>query len=600
LLLRLKSLNFPPLQPDHTGCGGALQLCHIGDPRLYEPATTFHGWLGFSVTTGNHTQLNGGAIASTASAADNHLDTGTLGFSDIVNKADYNVSHTGGGFSSSGSIGGQFAGNMATTLLSGMSSSGHAEGTTQAVVSQGTITVRDRSGQQQDLSGLQRDVTKANDAISPIFDKEKEQNRLQAVQMIGEIGTQVGDIARTEGQLRAIEAGKAELAKNGTKEPEAGASQDEWNRYNKSVENTESYKLTEQQYGTGSDLQRAITAATAAISGLASGNINSSVAGAAAPYIANEIGKYITPNSALAGVMAHAVVNAALARAQGQNALVSATGAAAGEATGILLAQEIYGKRPEALTESERQTISALSTLTAGLAGGLAGNSTGSVVSGAQAGKTTVENNYLSSTEKSRQTYLNNKQNLTPEEQKDKEALNRKDLESDLAAYAACSGKGGDCQVERAKAKAAQDTYFNQTYQNPKEAQAGYQQIQSLLNSTDPNAKEVFNVLEGYTQAFMTFGYTEEEARARAGAYVGSMYIAGGVSAVVTSGALTKQFGKDVAPGAKPGNSTAKPIENAPNSSETYFRVEGGGNGTQTSQNRINVNSDGSVTIIGL
>lgn len=119
----------------------------------------------------------------------------------------------------------------------------------------------------------------------------------------------------------------------------------------------------------------------------------------------------------------------------------------------------------------------------------------------------------------------------------------------------------------------------------------------NLLNSTDPNAKEVFNVLEGYTQAFMTFGYTEEEARSRAGAYVGSMYIVGGVSAVVASGALTKQFGKDVALGAKPGNLTAKTIENAPNSSETYFRVEGGGNGTQTSQNRINVNSDGSVTI---
>lgn len=31
--------------------------------------------------------------------------------------------------------------------------------------------------------------------------------------------------------------------------------------------------------------------------------------------------------------------------------------------------------------------------------------------------------------------------------------------------------------------------------------------------------------------------------------------------------------------------------------SETYFRVEGGGSGTKTSQNRINVNSDGSVSI---
>ena len=49
-----------------------------------------------------------------------------------------------------------------------------------------------------------------------------------------------------------------------------------------------------------------------------------------------------------------------------------------------------------------------------------------------------VENNYLSSTDKSRQTYLNNKKNLTLEEQKDKERLNRKDLESDLALLNAC------------------------------------------------------------------------------------------------------------------------------------------------------------------
>ncbi|WP_192034039.1 hypothetical protein IFU02_012015 [Pantoea agglomerans] len=81
-----------------------------------------------------------------------------------------------------------------------------------------------------------------------------------------------------------------------------------------------------------------------------------------------------------------------------------------------------------------------------------------------------------------------------------------------MAVYAACNGTGtgtgAGCQAERAKAKAAQDTYFNQTYQNLKEAQAGYQQIVNLLNSTDPNAKEVFNILEGYTQAFMSFGHT--------------------------------------------------------------------------------------------
>lgn len=141
---------------------------------------------------------------------------------------------------------------------------------------------------------------------------------------------------------------------------------------------------------------------------------------------------------------------------------------------------------------------------------------------------------------------MNNKKVLTPQEQQERDALNRKDLESDLAYLQACQGSGGGCEKEKGKAKEALNTYINQTYQNPKEAQAGYQQIQNLLKSTDPNAKEVFNVLEGYTQAFMTFGYTEEEAKARVGAYVGAMYVSDGVSAVVASGALVKQFGKDV------------------------------------------------------
>ena len=30
---------FPPLQPDHTWCGGDLQLCHIGDPGLNDPVS---------------------------------------------------------------------------------------------------------------------------------------------------------------------------------------------------------------------------------------------------------------------------------------------------------------------------------------------------------------------------------------------------------------------------------------------------------------------------------------------------------------------------------------------------------------------------------
>ncbi|WP_105624783.1 hemagglutinin repeat-containing protein, partial [Cronobacter malonaticus] len=142
-----------------------------------EQSGIFAGKDGFDVTVGSHTQLNGGAIGSTATADKNSLDTGTLGYSNLTNKADYKVSHSGGGFSSSASFGAQAALSAASTLMSGMSGSGHAQGTTQAAVSEGSITVRDKANS-QDTGGLQRDVTQANDAISPIFNKEKEQNRL--------------------------------------------------------------------------------------------------------------------------------------------------------------------------------------------------------------------------------------------------------------------------------------------------------------------------------------------------------------------------------------------------------------------------------------
>ncbi|HBU96079.1 MAG TPA: hypothetical protein DEF22_18405, partial [Leclercia adecarboxylata] len=69
-------------------------------------------------------------------------------------------------------------------------------------------------------------------------------------------------------------------------------------------------------------------------------------------------------------------------------------GALAGELAGTI-ALEMYGKDVAALSESEKQTISALATLAAGIAGGVAGDGTASAIAGAQAGKAVVENNAL-------------------------------------------------------------------------------------------------------------------------------------------------------------------------------------------------------------
>ncbi|MEN4890963.1 VENN motif pre-toxin domain-containing protein, partial [Erwinia billingiae] len=60
------------------------------------------------------------------------------------------------------------------------------------------------------------------------------------------------------------------------------------------------------------------------------------------------------------------------------------------------IAQQMYpGVDRKDLTEEQRQTISALGTLAAGLAGGVVGDSTADAVAGAQAGKTSLENNNL-------------------------------------------------------------------------------------------------------------------------------------------------------------------------------------------------------------
>ncbi|MGE2624892.1 VENN motif pre-toxin domain-containing protein, partial [Escherichia coli] len=60
----------------------------------------------------------------------------------------------------------------------------------------------------------------------------------------------------------------------------------------------------------------------------------------------------------------------------------------------------LYDKDLDKLDETEKQTISALATLAAGIAGGVSGDGTASAIAGAQVGKTVVENNYLSVSEK--------------------------------------------------------------------------------------------------------------------------------------------------------------------------------------------------------
>ena len=160
----------------------------------------------------------------------------------------------------------------------------------------------------------------------------------------------------------------------------------------------QAYQNAKATFGTGSAIQQAITASTAAIQGLAGGDIAKALAGASAPYLAEVIHRQTTSADGEvnipANLMAHAVVNAALSLAKGENALAGASSAVTAEAVGMI-SKAYYDKKPSELDESQKQTISALASLAAGLAGGLVGGDTASAVSGMQTGKVTVENNSL-------------------------------------------------------------------------------------------------------------------------------------------------------------------------------------------------------------
>ncbi|EQN64405.1 hemagglutinin repeat-containing protein, partial [Escherichia coli] len=356
-----------------------------------EQTGMFAGDGGFDITVGRHTQLDGAVIASTATPDKNHLDTGTLGFSDLHNEADYKVSHSGISLSGGGSFGDKFQGNMPGGMISAGGHSGHAEGTTQAAVAEGTITIRDRDNQKQNLANLSRDPAHANDSISPIFDKEKEQRRLQTVGLISDIGSQVADIARTQGELNALKA-----AKEATSETlPANATEKQRQEYLAKLRDTQAYRNEMAKYGTGSEIQRGIQAATAALQGLAGGNLAGALAGASAPELAHLLKS--TEKDPAVNAIAHAILGGAVAAMQGNNAAAGAAGAATGELAARAIAGMLYpGVKQSDLSEEQKQTISTLATVSAGLACGLTGNSTASAAVGAQSGKNAVENNSLS------------------------------------------------------------------------------------------------------------------------------------------------------------------------------------------------------------
>ncbi|MFU1868052.1 hemagglutinin repeat-containing protein [Citrobacter portucalensis] len=360
--------------------GSMTGLGYISAPRdklksnfdsVREQTGLFAGKGGYDVNVREHTQLDGAVIAGTANKEKNRLDTGTLGWTDIHNQADYKAGHSGGSLSTGGPVGKTLLTSRAGGMLSGGNNSGHARGTTQAGVSEGTLLIRDKDKQQQDVAQLNRDTGHANDgSISPIFNKEKEQNRLRQAQLIGDIGGQAMDVIRMQGEIAGLKARTDPDALSRAREHlerEAKGKQ-----VSDAAVMERAYDNAMQQYGTGSGLQKA------ALTALAGNNLAGALASGASPYLATEIKKLTTDPltgkvDVAANAMAHAVLGAVTAELNNQSAAAGGLGAGGGElAARVIIGQLFPGKTAEQLSESEKQQVSALSQLAAGLAGGLA------------------------------------------------------------------------------------------------------------------------------------------------------------------------------------------------------------------------------------
>ena len=302
--------------------------------------------------------------------------------------------------------------------------------------------------------GLNRDTANANQRLDKP-DEKAMQERMDLIKSSMELTKGIGD-AIAAARIRAADdpnsdvnkATRLKLIDEGIANPtQAQISQ-----------------RAQQDYGVGSSFQKASQAVTAVVQAAMGGSVGGALAGAAAPYLAQTV-KKMTEDDPKANLMAHAVLGAVLARAGGNSALAGAAGAVAAEKTAQLIKESLYGGvSNENLSEAQKQTISSLSTLAAGLSGSLVGKDALNAVAAAQVGKNAVENNLLSPAnesllQKARDAIKRNK--YTSEDAKTLIALDQQDQISDALVERLRRNPDSMSAADKAAAQAYLADYAN-------------------------------------------------------------------------------------------------------------------------------------------
>lgn len=182
--------------------GGNLRLESLQDRETYDSRNTGGG---ISVSAGGghvsgrgsaqkqtlRSDLKGAVIDSDAPAERNCLETGTLSWEDVENKAAYKADGQGVAFSATTRTGQEDQQKLNERGLYPEVVStvkGRAESTTKAGISVGSIIIREREKQVQPVKQLNRDTKNSLQKLATIFDKGKVQEKQELVNELSKSG----------------------------------------------------------------------------------------------------------------------------------------------------------------------------------------------------------------------------------------------------------------------------------------------------------------------------------------------------------------------------------------------------------------------------
>ena len=291
--------------------------------------------------------------------------------------------------------------------------------TTKSGINTQNIIIKDEAEQlkrtgktvQEEIAAIKTDITtesapSQSGKLENRFDKDDVQKELDFQREVTEkfgpnvveagslLANKFGEEAKAKRNEAAIALEEAEKAK--------AENNNETNRalVKQARDNFETASRKAKEWETGGSQRLIIDSALNVISTALAGRPAAEVvASGLSPAVNNQIKKATTDakgnvNTAL-NLTAHALWGAVEAYAGNRNVAAGAVGAAGGEVAANFLASTLYNKSPEKLSEEEKRTVSSLSQVAAGIAGGTLSDSSDGAIIAAKTAKDSVENNSM-------------------------------------------------------------------------------------------------------------------------------------------------------------------------------------------------------------